>query len=116
MLKNAVIVLTSACALIACESETPLPSPVETIMVEKCQQCHGETLEFGAPMRLHTWEDTQASAVTNSSLKVWELMQLRIHDTGQPMPPRGVPALEGFEIAILDSWFAEGAPAAEQEE
>ncbi len=115
MFKNTVILLTSllTCSITAC-SDTPLPDHINTIIVDKCQGCHGDKLEFGAPMKLITWDDTQTTAVT-SDRKMWEEMQLRIHDTAQPMPPRGVPALALHEIAILDAWFAEGAPPAEDD-
>lgn len=111
----AVIAITAAffASIPGC-SDTPLPSQVDTILADKCRQCHGENRQFGAPMSLVSWEDTQAEAPTDSSLKVWEMMQLRIHDMELPMPPRGSPGLAVHETAILDAWFAEGAPAADE--
>ena len=95
MWSKAVIVITAAfmAALAACSSETPLPSQVDTILADKCRTCHGESLKEGAPMHLLSWEDTLATAPTRPELKVWEAMQLRIHDSRLPMPPQGQPRL-----------------------
>jgi uncharacterized membrane protein len=89
------------------ESETPLPCDVDQVLADKCRQCHGSPVEFGAPIELIAWEDTQA---TIDSEQVWKIMERRVHATVEPMPPRGLPTLTAEELAILDAWFDGGAP------
>lgn len=84
-------------------------------MQAKCQSCHGATPLNGAPISLMTYADTQAHGVSNTTLLVWQAMQMRVHSTTMSvMPPRGQPALTSTELAALDAWFAAGAPAASQ--
>jgi hypothetical protein len=92
-----------------------LPCDVATVLKAKCQLCHGTTPQFGAPMSLVSYADTQAPGRSNPSSKMWQLMRVRAHATNSPMPPNGQPALStgaAGELAILDSWFTSGAPAA----
>lgn len=99
-----------AIVLAACgEPSTPLPCEVDQVLEDKCRICHGAEVEFGAPMSLVDWEDTQAGAPTTDQ-RVWEEVRDRVRDTGDPMPPRGLPALTADERAILEAWFAAGAP------
>ncbi len=95
-----------------------LPCDVATVLKAKCQLCHGATPQYGATMSLVTYADTQAPARSQPSSKVWEMMRTRIHATTTsaptPMPPNGQPALTtgtGGELAVLDAWFAAGAPS-----
>jgi hypothetical protein len=62
-------------------------------------------------MSLTKHEHFVASAVTDPSKKVYELMGARIHDAQRPMPPANYPALTPNELAVLDQWIAEGAPS-----
>jgi hypothetical protein len=92
-------------------SGAPLPCDVAATLSAKCQSCHAATPQFGAPMPLTTYADTQAPAASNPSLRVWQMMSTRVHSTTTPMPPNGQPALASAELAALDAWFAAGAPA-----
>jgi hypothetical protein len=92
-----------------------LPCEVAGALKAKCQLCHGTTPQFGAPMSLVSYADTQAPARSNPGSKVWQLMRDRVQATTSPMPPVGQPALttgSTGERAVLDAWFAAGAPAA----
>lgn len=102
-----------AISLAACgDPSTPLPCDVAQVFEDKCQICHGAEVEFGAPMSLVDWEDTQASAPTRDQ-PVWEAVRDRVRDSQDPMPPRGLPALTPDQLAILEAWFAAGAPPGE---
>lgn len=112
MSRTAWIALTAVVAAWSGCDETPLPADVRQVIVDKCHQCHGSTTQFGAPMSLLSWDDTQEPAPTNPSIRVWQQMQRRIDDAQTPMPPRGVPALTDAEREVLEAWFAAGAPPA----
>ena len=66
-------------------------------------------------MPLISWDDTQLPAPTDSSLLVWEEMELRVHDTVFPMPPSSIGELSVGDLAILDAWFAAEAPEGTEE-
>ena len=103
--------LAALLILVACgDDDTPLPCDVDAVLKRACRLCHGEPTAFGAPMRLVSWEDTQRPAVTDDTLAVWELTEVRVHSTVRPMPPRGNGELSAAELAVLDAWFAAGAP------
>ena len=105
--------LTLIALLIGCgdDDDTPLPCDVDTVIEDNCRLCHNSDLDFGAPMALESWEDTQDLAPTDDSIRVWELMQVRVHSPGSPMPPAGVGELTAADLATLDAWFDASAPA-----
>lgn len=87
---------------------SPLPCEVAEILKLRCQSCHAAAPLAGVPMSLLSWEDLSAPAVTRSELTVHALAAMRVHDAVRPMPPdRPLPA---EELAVLDGWFAAGAP------
>ena len=75
-----------------------------------CQTCHGAELEGGAPMRLTSYEDTQAPATSDPKKRVCEVVATRIHDSARPMPPTSQKPLTAAELAALDTWLKAGAP------
>jgi len=79
------------------------------VLQNKCRTCHGNPVNFGAPMPLVTYADTQGAAVTNPSAKVWQQMNTRV--TRGDMPPANFPALTTDERAALMRWFDSGAPS-----
>ncbi|HKU40877.1 MAG TPA: hypothetical protein VJR89_22100, partial [Polyangiales bacterium] len=87
----------------------PVPCAVAPVLAAKCQTCHAATPIGGAPMPLMTQADFHAPAKTMPTKKVFEVVQLRIHDTMRPMPPQG--ALPPAEMNPLDAWLKAGAPA-----
>ncbi len=79
-----------------------------SVFRQNCQGCHASEPQFGAPMPLVSFDDLEASAVTDASQTVSERVQARIHDAQRPMPPGGMPA---ENVAVLDAWLASGASA-----
>jgi hypothetical protein len=59
-------------------------------------------------MGLVTYADLQASSKSNPSLKVYQAVKARIHDSMRPMPSTGL--LPAAELSTLDDWVAGGAP------
>jgi uncharacterized membrane protein len=106
----AVLVLVTSAACGNGDS-TPLPCDVDAVLESKCRVCHLDPPDFGAPMSLVTWEDTQDVTPTGNPDPVWERMQFRISDALRPMPPSGLQMLVQAERDILEAWFAAGAPA-----
>lgn len=92
-------------------SGVQLPCDVAAVVTAKCQTCHAQTPLFGAPMSLVTAADFQAAPPSGTAAHVYQAGAGRIHDSARPMPPKGQPALTSAESAILDAWFAAGAPA-----
>jgi hypothetical protein len=94
----------------ASTGNTPLPCDVDEAVRRNCQSCHAARPLSGVPMALVTWEDFQQRAVTNSSLAVHRLADMRIHDAARPMPPPPQ-MLPGQDKTALEAWLAMGAPA-----
>lgn len=97
-------------SLLGCASApaTPLPPPVLEIVQAECGRCHAAQPRGGAPMSLVTWEAMHAPAVTDPSLRVFQMVARRIHDEADPMPATGL--LPSADLAVLDDWIAAGAP------
>jgi hypothetical protein len=74
-----------------------------------CQNCHGASRMYGAPMSMVTYDDLQKPAVTDATKKVYQLVALRIHDANKPMPPSGFSRLADPDLATLDGWIGGGA-------
>lgn len=62
----------------------------------------------GAPMPMEKYEDLIAPAVSEPSKKVYELVEVRVHDLENPMPPQGM--LTSDQLSGIDAWVAAGAP------
>jgi Copper type II ascorbate-dependent monooxygenase, C-terminal domain len=88
-----------------------MPCGVSKILAGGCQTCHGATPIGGAPMPLMTYADMHKPAVTQPTMKVYQLVQVRIHDMMRPMPPTSSPPLAAPDIATLDTWLKAGAQA-----
>lgn len=95
------------------DTSTPLPCDVQDVVDQSCGQCHGDPPRFGAPISILDFEDTRAVAPSSGDL-VFEAMQDRL-DAASPMPPLGFPRLTSEQRAVLDAWFADGAPAGDVE-
>jgi hypothetical protein len=59
-------------------------------------------------MPLVTLDDFHAPAKSNPSMLVYQMVQRRVHDSDEPMPPPG--QLSSAELALIDAWVAQGAP------
>jgi hypothetical protein len=91
-----------------------LPCDVDNILRSKCQACHGAVPKFGAPMPLVTYADLHKPASSNPSLKVYQVLNTRVHSETSPMPPRGQTPLAESEKARLNEWVNQGAPAGDR--
>lgn len=88
-----------------------LPCSVDQVFAAKCRSCHSAVPKFGAPMPLMTYADLIAPAVTAPTMKVYELVGMRIVNESRPMPP--TEELTGAERVALYTWLSDGAPAGE---
>ena len=87
------------------------PCDVASIVTAKCQSCHGSQPLFGAPMSLVTPADFKMAPKSGAAAHVYQVAATRLHDSANPMPPKGQPTLTSAELATMDSWLAAGAPA-----
>jgi hypothetical protein len=84
-----------------------LPCGVHNALATNCTTCHAASPIGGAPMPLVTYADLQKPAVTQPSMKVYQLVSKRIHDMMRPMPPTGT--LPAADMTALDTWINGGA-------
>jgi mono/diheme cytochrome c family protein len=86
---------------------------IEPLVQAHCQSCHGTKQLYGAPMPLMAASDFQAKSNTDASTTVLAQAMLRLHDPKRPMPPSSSPSpqLSADDLAKLDAWLAQGAPA-----
>jgi len=97
------------------DSLTGLPCEVQSILVNRCQLCHNQNLDYGAPMPLTRWDDFQSASPPLSNRTVAELVRTRIHDPVSPMPPPNQRPLSAGQRATLDDWLAGGAERSDQD-
>jgi Copper type II ascorbate-dependent monooxygenase, C-terminal domain len=91
---------------VATGTET-MPCGVSKVLASGCQNCHGVAPIGGAPMPLVTWADMHKPAKTQPAMKVYQVVQQRLHDEMRPMPP--VEKLAAPDFAMLDAWLTAGA-------
>jgi hypothetical protein len=88
------------------------PCDVEDVIVAKCQRCHQDPPQNGAPFPLLTWEDTRRP---HGLVLVFEAMLPAIETDFMPLtqlelePP--VEPLEPEEKELMLEWLSSGAPA-----
>lgn len=80
---------------------------VQPIVAEKCQLCHAEPPQFGAPRPFVDYDHTQ---VASAGTPVHEIMAARINASQQRMPPPSQPQLTDEERALITLWSEIGAP------
>jgi len=85
-----------------------LPCEVDALLARHCQLCHGSGMRIGL-MRLVTYEDLVAPAVTEPSLTTGQLALRRMISPDLPMPPSGARVPEA-EIAAFRVWIEAGQP------
>jgi hypothetical protein len=88
-----------------------------TVIRDKCQRCHGEPLQHGAPAPFLTYQDTQAPYYTTDK-KWWEVMIPAVTKDLMPYvalndPPTNIkPPVEPLTVeekATLLGWLEQGA-------
>lgn len=87
-----------------------LPAPIEAMLRESCQGCHGASPS--APMSLVDHADLVAPAPSDPSKSVAEVTAERITAAANPMPPGDGPTVEGDRVDALRQWIADGMPQA----
>jgi hypothetical protein len=81
---------------------------VEPIVRARCQLCHGDPRQFGAPYGLVDYVDTQAERMPG--VRVHELMAYRVLALQNRMPPPSQPQLTSEEKQTITAWSRQGAP------
>lgn len=84
-----------------------MPCAVDKVIRPRCQACHGAHPAGGASVSLVTQEDFLRDY---NGKKVLEHVKERIHDQARIMPP-SPNKLAADELATLDAWLGQGAPA-----
>ena len=85
-----------------------LPCGVSQALATNCQNCHGATPIGGAPMPLVTYADLHKPAPTQPAMKVYQVVNTRIHDMMRPMPP--ISKMSVTDVDVIDKWVAAAAP------
>lgn len=96
---------------LACVAETgaqtgEFPCEIETIIKDKCQRCHQDPPQKGAPFPLLTYENTQAEYVKKL---IYERMKTAIANNFMPLTP---PKLTDAEKETMLAWLCACAPPA----
>jgi len=86
-----------------------IPCEVQQALAEHCNGCHGDPVQFGATMPLASHADFLVPAVTDPTVSVAELVQLRIADPDRPMPADA--SMSPEDAATITQWIATGTPA-----
>jgi len=97
----------------------PFCSAFEVVKA-KCQRCHGETLEFGAPVPFLGVDDFHRPYGSSSVVQYWDVAIDQVESDSMPyvgvnepptsaMPP--VEALTSEEKTTLLGWLRQGATA-----
>ena len=87
-----------------------LPCDVQTLMVTRCDSCHGATPSGGAPRSLVTYADLTSSDLSNAAMTEAQVALQRMQSTSSPMPPSPASAATSAEIATLQNWINGGYP------
>ena len=91
-----------------------MPCAVQELLVNRCQQCHSDPPQFGAPMPLLTRDHLLAAVPSDGSTSAGARSVVRMKDSANPMPqPPNLPATAA-EIAALEAWVSGGMPAVEE--
>lgn len=131
----AFLLLGGILALGACTEEFPppmepppapdaVPDSVQTVFTNNCiSGCHAGSGTSRGSLDLSTAEKSYASLVNVAGTSCGNLLlvkpsdsemscnNIRMKDTGSPMPPSGVISVD--QVAVVDNWVDEGAlPAA----
>jgi hypothetical protein len=88
-----------------------LPCDVQTVLVDRCQSCHGVVPNSGAPMSLVTYAQLAAPAGSNPSMTYAQVALARMQSTTSPMPPAPAARATAAEIATMNAWVSAGIPA-----
>lgn len=90
-----------------------MPCAVQKVLQAKCLECHADPPRFAASMPLTTQAHFQAAGTSDANKKVFELAKARINAATGAMPPPTSPQLSSEELATLNAWLDQGAPASD---
>jgi mono/diheme cytochrome c family protein len=88
-----------------------LPCDVQTLLVNRCDSCHGTTPSGGAPRSLVTYANLTGADPANTSMTEAQVALQRMQNTASPMPPSPASAATSAEIATLQNWINSGYPS-----
>ncbi|HEU4410495.1 MAG TPA: peptidylglycine alpha-amidating monooxygenase [Polyangiaceae bacterium] len=89
---------------------TGLPCAVERLLRDRCQQCHGSSTQFGAPLSLATRRDLAGPSFSDQGASAAALALARMADGARPMPPPPNAPATPDELAVLRAWVDAGMP------
>ena len=88
-----------------------LPCDVQTLLVSRCDSCHGATPSGGAPRSLVTYANLTSTDPANTSMTEAQVALQRMQSTASPMPPSPAATATSAEIATLQNWINGGYPS-----
>jgi hypothetical protein len=93
----------------------PLPCAVKKIIEDKCQLCHSDPPNYSAYMALTNHSQFHLPGTTDKTKPYYQLAQSRINAPASGalahMPPLTSPQLSAAELATLNAWLDQQAPA-----
>lgn len=90
---------------------TGIPCAIQTILRDKCTNCHAASPQYGSPMSLASYAALQAPSKNDATKTTAAVSQTRINATGSThMPPSNQPQLDATQLTALNAWLAAGAP------
>jgi hypothetical protein len=88
-----------------------LPCDVQTLLVNRCDSCHGTTPSGGAPRSLVTYANLTSADPADTSMTEAQVALQRMRSPSSPMPPSPAAAATSAEIATLQNWINAGYPS-----
>jgi len=88
-----------------------LPCNIQTLLVNRCDSCHGTTPASGAPRSLVTYADLTKPDPVNLSMTEAQVALVRMQSTTSPMPPAPAATATSAEIAAMQTWINSGYPS-----
>ena len=96
--------------------DTPVPCDLDSVLATSCRGCHGRTPGMLSPMALMTYEDLMAPSISDPETPVYVLVDRRVHDEAEPMPPLGGGRrLTDMELGHVEGWIADSMPKGAQD-
>jgi len=84
---------------------------VQSLLESHCGSCHSSSPPASVPVSLVTYDDLMAPAPSDASLRVIDVSLARMQSTTERMPPAPAPPLAQVDLAFIEQWVQEGAPA-----
>jgi hypothetical protein len=88
-----------------------LPCDVQTLLVNRCDSCHGSTPAGGAPRSLVTYANLTMADPANTAMTEAQVALQRMQSTSSPMPPSPASPATSAEVTALQNWINAGYPS-----